>query len=328
MGQSVGQQSDAEPGKAGPAAAPHHDDVFDEVGAKLNEFGDAAKHLVADIDKRAGRNLPAATVVAIAILLAIGASLIWWPWGMVVLVCLAVIGGELELYRALRDQQAVHLVFWPLAIGSVILVVGVYGWHFWPGGITPAWWLVGVAGLTMVVVLAVRLAGPIQGYLQDVATSALVLVYLPIFASTLLFVLAEPRGSARLATLVLAVTGSDTGGYFAGLAMGRHPMSPKISPKKSWEGVVGAYALSMVVTALMTAFLLKAPWWYGVILSGVIVTCAILGDLVESIIKRDLGVKDMGSILAGHGGFLDRIDSYLLAAVPGWLAMTLLLPHA
>lgn len=322
-------QNQPDPGSAPADAtvASHHDDVLEEVGAKLSELGDAAKHLGAAIDRRAGRNLAAATAVGVGLLLTIAASLIWWSWGMVVLVCVAVVGAELELRRALVRQRGIQPVFWPLVVGSVVLAVGAYGWSVWPGWLTPVWWMVGVAALTMVVVLAVRLAGPIEGFLADTAATALMLIYLPVFASTLLLILAQPQGSLRLAALVMAVAASDTGGYFAGLIWGRHPMAPRISPKKSWEGVVGSYLLAMVVTALMAGLALRVPWWYGVIVAAVIVTAAIVGDLVESIMKRDLGIKDMGSILAGHGGFLDRIDSYLLAAVPAWLTMTWLLPH-
>ena len=105
---------------------------------------------------------------------------------------------------------------------------------------------------------------------------------------------------------------SDIGGYAAGVLFGKHPMAPSVSPKKSWEGFAGSVVACVVGgVALVVRWLLDGPWWAGVVLGAVAAVGATLGDLCESMIKRDLGIKDMGSILPGHGGLMDRLDSLL-----------------
>ena len=119
---------------------------------------------------------------------------------------------------------------------------------------------------------------------------------------------------------------SDLGGYVFGVLWGKHPMAPKISPKKSWEGFAGSVTFGVLAGVGMTIFALDAQFWIGIILGLVLVAAGTCGDLVESLIKRDVGIKDMSSFVPGHGGVMDRLDSLLLAAPPAWLLMTLLLP--
>jgi phosphatidate cytidylyltransferase len=123
---------------------------------------------------------------------------------------------------------------------------------------------------------------------------------------------------------MIAVVGSDTGGYAVGALLGRHPMVPSISPKKSWEGFAGSLALGIVASVLSVTLLLDGAWWVGVLFGALIVVTATAGDLVESQVKRDLGLKDMGTLLPGHGGLMDRLDSVLPSAVVSWLVLTLL----
>ena len=111
--------------------------------------------------------------------------------------------------------------------------------------------------------------------------------------------------------LVIAV---DTGAYVSGLSFGRHPMAPTISPKKTWEGFAGAAAASVIAGVLLSLFMIHQSWWFGVVFGIATLLSATLGDLAESLIKRDLGIKDMSSWLPGHGGFLDRLDSILPSA--------------
>jgi phosphatidate cytidylyltransferase len=119
---------------------------------------------------------------------------------------------------------------------------------------------------------------------------------------------------------------SDTGGYVAGVLFGKHPMAPKISPKKSWEGVAGSLLFATVAGICMAILVLHVPFWVGIILSVGLVAVGSCGDLIESMIKRDLGIKDMSSFLPGHGGVMDRLDSLLVAAPVAWLTMYLLVP--
>jgi phosphatidate cytidylyltransferase len=148
----------------------------------------------------------------------------------------------------------------------------------------------------------------------------------PGFAAFASLLVVPPDGAARVACFMFGVVASDTGGYAAGVLGGRHPMAPSISPNKSWEGFVGSLIAGTAVGALAVTYLLDGQLWQGVLFGVVIVLIATGGDLVESLIKRDLGVKDMGSLLPGHGGLMDRMDSQLPSAVGAWLLLSLLLP--
>ena len=122
------------------------------------------------------------------------------------------------------------------------------------------------------------------------------------------------RGALLVATFILVVVGNDLGGYIAGVLFGKHPMAPSISPKKSWEGFAGSLVLSASLGSLMLGLVLGEPWWWGIALGVLAVLTATTGDLSESLLKRDLGIKDLGTILPGHGGVMDRLDSLLVTA--------------
>ncbi|HMZ15665.1 MAG TPA: phosphatidate cytidylyltransferase, partial [Mycobacterium sp.] len=117
---------------------------------------------------------------------------------------------------------------------------------------------------------------------------------------------------------------ADIGGYIAGVLFGKHPLAPAISPKKSWEGLGGSLLFGITAAVLSVMFLLHQPAWVGLPLGLMLVITGVLGDLVESQIKRDMGIKDMGTLLPGHGGIMDRIDAMLPSAVAGWIVLTLL----
>ena len=166
----------------------------------------------------------------------------------------------------------------------------------------------------------------VAGYVRDVAASLLIIGYVPLLGSFAALMLAEGRGTLRVVTFMLIVVMSDTGGYVAGVLFGKHPMAPKISPKKSWEGFAGSLVFATVAGICMAIFVLHVPFWVGIILSVCLVAVGSCGDLIESMIKRDLGIKDMSSFLPGHGGVMDRLDSLLVAAPVAWLTMYLLVP--
>jgi len=123
-----------------------------------------------------------------------------------------------------------------------------------------------------------------------------------------------PPGAWQIATLLLLVVANDTFGYLVGASLGKHPMAPKISPKKSWEGFAGSIGGATAVGVIAAVFLLDKPWWVGVALAVGMVAAATAGDLSESMVKRELGIKDMSSILPGHGGVMDRLDSIVFAS--------------
>ncbi len=138
--------------------------------------------------------------------------------------------------------------------------------------------------------------------------------------------LAHPdNGAQRVLLFLIVVVCSDTGGYAAGVLAGRHPMAPTISPKKSWEGFGGSVVVAATGGALAMWLLLHHSWWQGAVIGVVIALVATTGDLIESLIKRDLGVKDMGTLVPGHGGVMDRLDSLLPSAVATWILLSLFL---
>jgi phosphatidate cytidylyltransferase len=133
-------------------------------------------------------------------------------------------------------------------------------------------------------------------------------------------------GTARVLTFLIVVICSDTGGYALGALFGKHPMAPKVSPKKSWEGLAGSLIAGSTGACLSIAFLLDDHWWFGLIVGPLLVATAVTGDLVESLIKRDLGIKDMGSTIPGHGGLMERLDSLVTSAPMAWLLLLVLVP--
>lgn len=263
-----------------------------------------------------GRNLP----VAIASGLALGAlvllTLLTVKVTFLILVA-AIIGVALwELRSALRARQIMIPVI-PVAAGGALMVALAY-WR----GPEPA---MAALAVTFIFVLAWRMPAGSDGYLRDVTAGIFALIYLPTMAAFVALMLAQPDGAHRTLLFVILTVCSDTGGYFAGILIGRHPMAPAISPKKTWEGLAGSVVACLVAGALGMTLLLPGSIWSGLVLGAAAVAAATLGDLAESMIKRDLQTKDMGSILPGHGGMLDRIDSLLIVAPVSWLLMTIFL---
>jgi phosphatidate cytidylyltransferase len=223
-----------------------------------------------------------------------------------------------ELSGALRRGAGIATPRTMLLVGGQAMV-----WLAWPFG------LPGVAvsfALTCVATLLWRMRKGVAHYVRDVTAGFFTAAYVPLFCSFATLLVVAPDGVGRALTFVLCVVASDVGGYAAGVFAGRHPMAPSISPKKSWEGFAGSQIAGMTTGALCVAFLLHAPWWVGALTGSLLVICATLGDLVESMIKRDLGIKDMGNLLPGHGGLMDRLDSLLPTAVVAWTVLSLLVP--
>lgn len=266
---------------------------------------------------RAGRNLPAAIGVGAGLGGAVVASLIVGPGAFVVLVCTAVLVAVWEIGTALRTKQiAIPQV--PLVIGAVAMPVAA-----WQGGTESL--LVALA-LTVAGVIGWRLADGPTGFAADVSAGVFVAVYVPFLAGFTVLMDVSADGAHRVATYVVLVVCNDVGGYAAGVLFGRHPMAPRISPKKSWEGMAGSFLACAVGGALCVALLLDENWWAGALLGLAMAVASTLGDLGESVLKRDIGVKDMGTLLPGHGGLMDRMDSLLVAAPVAWLLLAWIAP--
>jgi phosphatidate cytidylyltransferase len=263
--------------------------------------------------RRAGRNLPAAIGVGLGLAAVLLLSLFVRPVAFVVVAAVAVVVGCAEVAHAFRTRHLLVPVL-PVAAGGVAMVFGAYF-----GG--SATLFVGYA-LTVLAVLLWRLLlpGGDHGSLspglgaRDVAAGVFLATYVPLLAGFAALMLRASDGPWRVLLFVLLPVASDVGGYAAGVFFGKHPMAPSVSPKKSWEGLVGSFAVGGLAGAVVLPLALHGPWWGGVLVGVATVAVATLGDLAESMLKRDLGIKDMGSLLPGHGGVMDRLDSLLPAA--------------
>jgi phosphatidate cytidylyltransferase len=182
--------------------------------------------------------------------------------------------------------------------------------------------------LTLIAIMVFRLVEGADGFVRDATAGVFVTAYVPLLGSFVVLMLADADWAGRIVVFVVTTIASDTGGYLAGALLGKHPMAPRISPKKSWEGFAGSVLGSMLAGWLTVVYTLDGPVWVGLLLGVVVATVATIGDLGESVIKRDLGIKDMGTLLPGHGGMMDRLDSLLVVAPVCWLVLYLLVPVA
>lgn len=270
---------------------------------------------------RAGRDLRKAVASAIVLLAAIAASLVFWKAAFMLIVAAAVVVAVWELHRGLMAKE-IDIPEQPLMLGGVVMVVVAYVWG------TDA--LVTATAVSALVIMLWLLRRGIDGYVMNATASVFTLVYVPFLGSFVALMLAEGgrggggldnEGVEGIITFVLVTIASDIGGYIAGVLFGKHPMAPVISPKKSWEGFAGSAVFCVVVGWALVVYLLGGDWWVGVVLGLIAVVMATLGDLCESVIKRDLGIKDMSQVIPGHGGLMDRLDSLLATIAPIWLLL-------
>jgi phosphatidate cytidylyltransferase len=242
---------------------------------------------------RAGRDLKAAVASAVVLLGAAATSLFFWKPAFMGIVAVAVVVAVWELRKGLMAKD-IDLPEQPLMLGGVVMVVVAYLWG------APA------------------------------LASVFTLIYVPFLGSFVALLLAEGGrdgggldndGVAGIVTFIVVTIASDIGGYIAGVLFGKHPMAPVISPKKSWEGFAGSTIFTVAAGWALVVYLLDGDWWVGVCLGLIAVVMATLGDLCESVMKRDLGIKDMSQVIPGHGGLMDRLDSLLATIAPVWLLL-------
>lgn len=274
---------------------------------------------------RAGRNLPAA-ITSAAVLLALIAGTLWfWKTAFAFVVAAAVVVGIWELGRGLKAKE-IDLPREPLMVGGVVMVLVAYFYG------SEA--LVTATAVTGLVTMLWQLRKGVDGFVRNATAGVFTLVYVPFLASFVSLMLSEDSvnefeavdgGVMAIVVFILMTVASDTGGYIAGVLFGKHPMAPVISPKKSWEGFAGSMIGCVAAGWFLLTTLLGGEWWHGVLLGVIVAAMATLGDLVESVIKRDLGVKDMSQVIPGHGGLMDRLDSLLATAAPVWLFLHLLI---
>jgi phosphatidate cytidylyltransferase len=267
--------------------------------------------------KRAGRDLRAAIGVGVGLGAVIIASLFVVKAVFIGVIAVAVIVGLWELTSRLNEQKGIRAPLVPLVVGGAAMVVAGY-----VRGAEGAW--VAMA-LTAFAVLVWRMTQPPDNYLRDVTAGVFAAFYVPFLATFVsLMLAAEPDGHWRVLTFLILTVVSDTGAYAVGWRFGKHKLAPRISPGKTREGLLGAVTFAMAAGALCMQYLIEdGTWWQGLLLGLAVAASATLGDLGESMIKRDLGIKDMGTLLPGHGGIMDRLDSLLPTAPVVWLLMVI-----
>ncbi|MFF7753520.1 phosphatidate cytidylyltransferase [Streptomyces sp. NPDC007971] len=271
--------------------------------------------------KSAGRDLSAAIGVGVGLGVVIIASLFVYKAVFVGVVAIAVVVGLWELTSRLQERKGIKAPLVPLAVGGAAMVVAGYA-----RGVEGAW--VAMA-LTALAVLVWRMTEPPEGYLKDVTAGVFAAFYVPFLATFVALMLTADDGPWRVLTFLLLTVVSDTGAYAVGWRFGKHKLAPRISPGKTREGLLGAVLFAMVAGALCMQFLIDGgSWWQGLLLGFAVAASATLGDLGESMIKRDLGIKDMGTLLPGHGGIMDRLDSLLPTAPVVWLLMVVFVGSA
>jgi phosphatidate cytidylyltransferase len=268
---------------------------------------------------KTGRNLLAAIWVGLALGGAALVTLLTVKATFLIFMGAALLVALHELDEALQNR-GIRIPVIPIALGGAAMVTCAY----WAAGGA----VMAAVALTLVAVLIWRLFGGTAGYVGDVTAAVFAAVYLGLLGATVSAMLAAPNGGRRVLAFIIVTICSDIGGYFAGITLGRsgaHKMAPAISPKKTWEGLAGSIAACVGAGAIVLPVALHGYWWQGAVVGAAAVAAAVFGDLAESMMKRDLDIKDMGSLLPGHGGVLDRIDSLLVCAPVVWLLLAVFL---
>ncbi|MCS0604253.1 phosphatidate cytidylyltransferase [Streptomyces sp. LP11] len=323
---AYGGDQDDDRGAARPGGPLFRDETFQDrplpaVTQNPEPMPDAPQPPPAPQKKSAGRDLSAAIGVGVGLGVVIIASLFVVKAVFVGVVAVAVVVGLWELTSRLAERKAIKAPLVPLAVGGAAMVVAGY-----VRGAEGAW--VAMA-LTALAVLVWRMTEPPEGYLRDVTAGVFAAFYVPFLATFVAMMLTADDGPWRVLTFLLLTVVSDTGAYAVGWRFGKNKLAPRISPGKTREGLFGAVLFAMVAGALCMRFLIDGgAWWQGLLLGLAVAVSATLGDLGESMIKRDLGIKDMGTLLPGHGGIMDRLDSLLPTAPVVWLLMVLFVGSA
>lgn len=264
------------------------------------------------INKRAGRKLLPSIAVSLSLIALVWFALAYQRAIFALVVTIAVVLGIRELNKAFTAVD-IHIPLWSLTTAAV--------------GLCAATWFGGISGLAVATAIAfpcllvLLLPRGTVDFVKTASASALALVYLPFLAGFLILLARPSNGLERVMTFVVLVGCNDTFAYLTGVLFGKHPLAPKISPKKTIEGLLGSLVFTIAGGAVAFHYIMGAEWWLGALAGLLTVFTATSGDLIESALKRDMAIKDMGNLLPGHGGIMDRLDSVLFAAPALWLAL-------
>lgn len=279
---------------------------------------------MSEVKAPGGRSVSKSIVVGLFLAAIFLASILIYKEFFILFLLISTAIGAWELSTALRIKGW-YVPRVPAVVGSAIIMPATY----YGGPVVQ--WLVSlgiVAALILwrtVHLLWERRKANFQTFLRtirDFGAAAFLVIYLPLTLSFSMLLLRRPEdGAYWVLTFVTTVALIDSAGYLLGRVFGKHKLAPGVSPKKTWEGLLASIVFGSVTAISLTVFLLQGPWWVGLILAASIILAAVFGDLAESLIKRDLGVKDMSKLLPGHGGMMDRLDSMLPASLMSYLVM-------
>ena len=265
---------------------------------------------------KAGRNLPAAVASGLVLAILVIVSLVTIKWLFGVLAVAALLVAVHEFVSVLRSK-GIHVARTPVYIATAAIPSAAYLW-----GLEAQ---LAATGIAILAVMMWRLRRGARGFVADISVSVMLVAYLPFMAAFLMLTLSADNGPWRVFVFILLTVSNDIGGYAVGVLFGKHPIAPQISPKKSWEGLFGSVVLQSVVGIVAFIYIFDAPWWQGLIAGVVLTVSATGGDFIESAVKRDLGVKDMGTVVPGHGGIMDRLDSLVPNAFVSWVLFSIFL---
>ncbi|AXR73834.1 phosphatidate cytidylyltransferase [Auritidibacter sp. NML130574] len=312
VGAERGESNDTDPETAEPATYVDNDPMVapttvSERPAELEEPKQST----------AGRNLPAAIAVGAVLLVAAIIGIFWVPVVVMVLISLLLLVGTWEMSRLYRPYK-IEVPLVPLWVGALAMPISAYF-----GGIDAM--VFALFGTMILAVFWTVVSDPYRP-LAAAMTTGFIVLWVPFMLSFGVVLMQEPEGNYMVALFLLAVVANDTFGYIVGALFGKHPMAPQISPKKSWEGFAGSLVGAVLVSIGAGWFMLDLEVWRSVIVGLVMVVVATTGDFAASMVKRDLGVKDMGNTLPGHGGVMDRLDSLVFGAPVAFALFVVLLP--
>lgn len=279
---------------------------------------------MSEVKAPGGRSLSKSIVVGLLLAAVFLASILIYKEFFILFLVTATAIGAWELSTALRIKGW-YVPRVPAVVGSVIIMPATY----YGGPVVQ--WLVSLGIVATLILwrtvhlLWERRKANFQTFLRtirDFGAAAFLVIYLPLSLSFSMLLLRRPEdGAYWVLTFVTTVALIDSAGYLLGRVFGKHKLAPGVSPKKTWEGLLASIIFGSVTAISLTVLLLQGPWWVGLILAAAIILAAVFGDLAESLIKRDLGVKDMSKLLPGHGGMMDRLDSMLPASLMSYLVM-------
>lgn len=250
--------------------------------------------------------MPAAVTSALILVIALGAALFFARPVFLVLIAVLILLGVWEVAGAFARRD-ITVLLPPLYLGTIATVVAA--------ALAGPFWIMAAMYFTFVVAVVWRLLDsrfetrPVM----DIMATAFTIIYLPFAGSFFVLMSSNSTDVWPIVFFIVIVACNDLGGWLAGILFGKHPMAPRLSPKKSWEGFLGSN-IACILAALAGTFVLDIPWWWCFIMGISAAIIGTMGDLTESLIKREVGLKDMSDIVPGHGGVMDRLDSMLFTA--------------